>query len=235
MGLRFRQDDGEQWVLTPDQVAQITVEGHPRRIDIPEARRYADLRSVWGDLDIAIACLNRLIAIRESPQKDEDGVIEHAYRVTALVHYIRCFTKGHRKTGLSHDLIDQKLPQFAPLHRWIRNMRNKHIAHDENPYQQFIGSVIIRRTPDGRTLVSPNVAARWIIAVDADRARAMKELFHAVGKIVDERLAESQLRFTQAVAKLPLAEIEALPAVDLPEPTLDDAGRGRDRDAKHPK
>ncbi len=227
MGLHFRQDDGEQWELDPDQVAQIRVQGAPRRINIPEARRYADLRSVWGDLDIAIACLNRLIAIRESPQKDEDGVLEHSYWSTALVHYMRCFTKGHRQTGLSSDLVEQKLPKYAALHRWLRNMRNKHMAHDENPYQQFVGSVVIRQSPDGRTLVSPNVAARWVIAVDRDRALAMKELFQEVGKIVDQRLAEAQLEFTRAVARLPLSEIEALPAVELFEPTIDDAGRGR--------
>jgi hypothetical protein len=227
MGLRFRQDDGEQWVLTPEQVAQIRVEGAPRRINIPEARRYADLRSVWADLDIAIACLNRLIAIRESPQKDEDGVLEHCYWITAMVHYMRCFTKGHRKTGLSSDLVARKLPNHASLHRWLRNMRNKHLAHDENPYQQFIGSVVIRHSPDGRVLVSPNVAARWVIAVDGERARMMKELFQEVGKIVDLSLAEAQLEFTRAVARLSISEIQTLPEVDLPEPTTDDAGHGR--------
>src|SRR5260370_26131137 len=160
MGLHFQQDDGKQWDLSPDEVAQIQVDGAPRRIDIPEARRYADLRSVWGDLDIAIACLNRLIAIRESPQRDEDGVLEHCYWVAALIHYMRCFTRGHRKTGLSHRLVDEKWPRYAPLHRWRKKMRNKHVAHDENPYQRFLGSFVIRLSPDGRTLVSPTLAAR---------------------------------------------------------------------------
>lgn len=75
--------------------------------------------------------------------------------------------------------------------------------------------------------MSPNVAARWIIAVDAARARAMKDLMVQVGEIVNGRIAKAQKDFTEAIAKLPLSDIEALPAVELPVPSMEDAGRNR--------
>ena len=145
-----------------------------------------------------------------------------------LVHYARCFTEGQRRTGLSDALVRQRLPEHSVvLHRWMRDMRNKYMAHDENPYQQFVSSVIIRRSPDERTLVSPNVAAQGIIAVDAVRARAVRELILGVGEIVKERLAKARDDFVRAIAQRPLSEIEALPEVELPIPSIEDAGRKR--------
>jgi hypothetical protein len=185
-------------------------------------------------LDIAVTVLDRLIAIRDSPDRDEDGILEHSYWVTAIVHYARCFTEGGRKTGLSHTIVKQNVPEpLVILHNWILAMRHKHVAHDENAYQQFIGSVVIRRSPDGRTLVSPNVAATGVIAVDAERARAMRELILAVGEIVKKRMTTAREHFVQAVAALPLSDIEALPPVEFIKPTIGDASKSR-RDNKTP-
>jgi hypothetical protein len=227
MTLHFELDNGEHFDLSPEQVAQIRVDGPPRRIRTPEAKRYADLVSVWADLDIAVTVLDRLIAIRDSSDRDTDGVLEHSYWTTAVVHYARCFTEGKRRTGLSQALIEQRAGPHAPLHRWILNMRNKHVAHDENPYQQFLGAVVVHRSPDGRTFASPNVSARGVIAVDAERARAVRELVIAVGEIVKERLARAREIFVEALATLPLSTIESLPPVEFVEPSVEDAGRAR--------
>lgn len=163
--------------------------------------------SVRADLETAVAALDRLIAIRESPDCDKYGLLEHSYWLTVRVHYARCFAEGQRKTGLSDALVKQKLPEHSVvLHRWMRDMRNKYMAHDENPYHQFVGSVIIRRSPDGRTLVSPNVAAGSIIAVDAVRARAVRQLIVGVGEIVQERLAKARDDFVKAIAQRPLGD-----------------------------
>src|SRR6202521_158782 len=148
--------------------------------------------------------------------------------IPALAHYARCFSSGKRNTGLSDSVVKQHAPEYLGLHQWMRNMRNKHMAHDENPYQNFVGSVFIQRAPTGHVFAVPNVAARGTIGVDADRARAIRELITRVGDVVKERLAEARKAFVTALAKLPLRELESLPVVDLRVPTIEDAGRGRD-------
>jgi hypothetical protein len=226
MGLRFTLDNGEEFILDARQVAQIQSDV-PRRINIAEARRYADLVSVWADLDIAVTVLDRLIAIQQSEDRDQDGVLEHSYWITAVVHYARCFAEGKRRTGLSHRLVKEKAPEYVVLHNWMRNLRNKHVAHDENPYQNFVGSVVLQRAPTGHVLAVPNIAARGMIGVDAERAKAVRALIIRVGDVVKEQLERARSDFTAALAKLTFAHLEALPAIDLPIPNIEDAGRNR--------
>jgi hypothetical protein len=88
-------------------------------------------------------------------------------------------------------------------------MRNKHVAHDENPYQQFLVSVVVHRSPDGRTFASPNVSVRGVIAVDAERARAVRELVIAIGEIVKERLARAGEIFVEALSPAGISRVVA--------------------------
>jgi hypothetical protein len=226
MGLHFRLDNGEDFTLTSEEVANLKRDDAIRRISIREGKRFADLMSIWADLDMAVTVLDRLIAIRESPDRDADPVLEHAYWTTAVIHYTRCFTEGHRFRGVTPQLINDRLPEYGRMHRWIWNMRNKHVAHDENPYQQYIPSVVVHRAPD-RTFASPNVWAQGIIAIDADRARAFRALVVGVGEIVKERLEAARNKFVQAIAAMPLSDVEALPPIEYVTPSIEDAGRSR--------
>ena len=63
--------------------------------------------------------------------------------------------------------------------------------------------------------------------MDADRARAVRELVIAVGEMVKECLARAREIFVEALATLHLSTIESLPPVEFVEPTVEDAGRAR--------
>jgi hypothetical protein len=96
-------DDAQPRAALPDSLGSITIYdeahtpavtrteyraiGRPRLLDIPEARVLADLISAWHDFDMAVTCLNRLIAVGEA-EDAADGILEHAMWITAVVHGI---------------------------------------------------------------------------------------------------------------------------------------------------
>jgi len=59
--------------------------------------------------------------------------------MAAVIAYARCFATGKR-TGLTpSDLEDIGLPEGADeVHQWLWHMRNKHVAHSVNPFEQVV-------------------------------------------------------------------------------------------------
>jgi len=124
------------------------------------------------------------------------------------------------------------LPVLGPLetlgHRAQRFVLEGLIDESEDFALVYAIERGLQRAPTGHVLAVPHVAARGMIGVDADRAKDVRALIIRVGEVVKERLEKARSDFTAALAKVPLAQLEGLPAVDLPIPTIEDAGRSRD-------
>lgn len=109
---------------------------HVARVEFEEAKRFADYISIFQDLNFVLEALNRLRGLLG--EEEPDAVIVQAYWAAALVAYVRCFSTGKR-TGLSESIYEgiQGPEQSAiEVHRHFKAMRDKHIAHSVNPFEQ---------------------------------------------------------------------------------------------------
>ena len=112
-------------------------------LDGPAAQRLADLVSIGRDLQfVQNAChrMTGLLAVEDDAEKD--SVLMEALWTSALVVYARCFATGKR-FGLTTADIAALPGEPVAAHDYLLGMRNKHIAHSVNPFEQVrVGAVL---------------------------------------------------------------------------------------------
>ncbi len=111
---------------------------HPLlRIETPAAQDLAGIAGVVNDLSFAARAVARLLAIPEKTR--DDYTLTRALWSSALIAYIRCFSKGTRyslkptifstipKADLAH--------KYLVAHKYFKYLRDKHIAHPVNAFE----------------------------------------------------------------------------------------------------
>lgn len=102
------------------------------KVEFEEAKVLADLASIHQDLLFTRDVLTRLIQLLKDGSQDH--VLIQSYWSAALVAYVRCFSTGKRY-GLTPDIY-KHLDGASDCHNYYKNMRDKHIAHSVNPFEQ---------------------------------------------------------------------------------------------------
>jgi len=107
------------------------------KIEYKEAKILADLTLILQDLIFTVGVLKRLIKLLKDDSKD--NILIQSYWIAALISYVRCFSAGKR-LGLSEDIFKNDKLEGDPLgcHRYFKNLRDKHIAHSVNPFEQIV-------------------------------------------------------------------------------------------------
>jgi len=109
-------------------------------IDFKEAKMLADLGSIIQDLRSTMLICSRLKKMLND--KSCDNLLVESFWTTALIKYARCFKSGKR-FGLDISIFDDLNGEPHKVHQLYMNMRNKHIAHSVNPFEQMqVGLVL---------------------------------------------------------------------------------------------
>jgi len=118
----------------PDAVAAISISAI-----VPElARELADMALHQSDLRFAQDCLN-LLQATPGPK-----TVREALWQSAIAQYCKCFDEKSkaRSTALKmRKILDAGLARDN--HRYFITLRNKHLAHDENPYAQALPAAVV--------------------------------------------------------------------------------------------
>ncbi len=130
-------------------------------VDFPEAKRLADLASILRDLQVTVETCKRVVDLLES-EKPDSIVIEGLWSA-ALVRYMRCFVFGKRY-GLTEEVFEGLKGDPIGAHRWYKNMRDKHIAHSVNPYEQVRVGIVLspEESKEQRVLGVSTLAGSYI-------------------------------------------------------------------------
>jgi hypothetical protein len=113
----------------PDAVKAIELSG-------PQSRRLAHLALHQGDLQFVIACLEEI-------NRTESQIARDALWDYAIVRFVKCFVGGSARSQLDERHIYKNEPQGMQAFDYFKNLRNKHVIHDENAYSQCIPSAAI--------------------------------------------------------------------------------------------
>jgi len=140
IGIQVRSNHGPDAVIEANSVG-----GRPEgelylaELISLKARQLADLVGIILDLDFVQQSLDRLAKLGDPPA---DSVIAQALWGSALVAYARCFTGGKR-AELKWSLFDDSPSGAREVHRFMMDMRDKHVAHAVNPFDQVhVGAVL---------------------------------------------------------------------------------------------
>ena len=105
-----------------------------------KAKTHADLFSVMQDLMAVMKTCSSLKKILQDGSKD--GVLIQNLWTAALIRYARCFASGKR-FKLNISLLKNLEGEPVKVHELYINLRNKHIAHSVNPFEQYEDGIII--------------------------------------------------------------------------------------------
>ena len=104
------------------------------RFDVPEADRLASLAGAEQDIRGVKEFCVRLESLIEA--KNHDFVLYDALSTAAAISYGRCFKFSKVRERLPTDAINQAPVEHQQTHNFIIALRDKHIAHSENPFEE---------------------------------------------------------------------------------------------------
>jgi hypothetical protein len=194
---------------------------------LPSAQELADLTSIFQDLGFVVECCDRLLDSLES--SDRDPVLAQALWSAALVAYVRCFGTGKR-LGLDASLVEQVglEGEVQAWHQYLRNMRDKHVAHSVNPFETVLVGAVL--TPSGkrdRKVEGVTVLALKHITSADQGVYQLRQLAKALLRKVGES-CKAQTEKVQADAEaLDIRELDEHPSTRIYAPGSDQAGGPR--------
>jgi hypothetical protein len=115
------------------------------------AQLLADCTSIDNDLAFCMRCCERLSQFVQSGH--QDMVLQRSLWTSALVAYARCFASGVRY-GLTPEIFSKHEGKLlVEAHKYFIEVRNKHVAHSVNPFEQIkVGVALSPTSSDKRQI-----------------------------------------------------------------------------------
>lgn len=196
------------------------------RVDFLEAQVLADLASLTQDLGAVMQTCSRLLDLLKEDSKGH--ILIEALWSSALVRYARCFATGKRCFGLDESVFAGLNGYPIAAQRLYINLRNKHVAHSVNPFEQVQVGLVLAPTTAEKAVIGVSTLAMRHITADAEGVRQLGMLAKVVlGKVCE--LARNQEQKVLEIGQTrPIQDLyeRARPRIYAPRP--DAAGRPRE-------
>ena len=193
--------------------------------DYEEALKLADVYSILQELKSVMETCTRLRQLLKAEQKD--WLLIESLWTAALIRYSRCFASGKRH-GLSEDIYKDLPGDAVGVHRLYENLRNKHIAHSVNPFEQVkVGLILSSEKSQEKKVMEVSPFLMKLVATTDDDVRQLGALVKVlVNKLMKngEQYEEEALRVGRS---LPINELYSLPRLRTVAPEPNDAGEAR--------
>ena len=191
--------------------------------DYEEALKLADVYSILQELKSVMETCTRLRQLLKAEQKD--WLLIESLWTAALIRYSRCFASGKRH-GLSEDIYKDLPGDAIGVHRLYENLRNKHIAHSVNPFEQVkVGLILSSEKSQEKKVMEVSPFLMKLVATTDDDVRQLGALVKVlVNKLMKngEQYEEEALRVGRS---LPIDELYSLPRLRTVAPEPNDAGK----------
>jgi|GEM_PF-1223006 len=159
-------------------------------IDYPDAEYLAAYHSIFRDLMVADDAVDRLLGMDMNSEENR-CLIESLY-ISALVSYIRGFTSGKRATRLSTEVFP-KLDGAEAVHNYFKDIRDKHIAHSVNPFEQVkVGLRLTPKTSNKKEVISVGVLSLDRISECNENLVTLKRLISVAKEDLLQKISRYQ-------------------------------------------
>ena len=205
----------------------IHIEGFPDavkfiKLDGPKARRLADLSLHASDLRFTVESLEALNVAGIA-----DHVRESLWR-SAIFHFIKCFDAGDSRFSLQPAQVFKNTPPATMMNfDHFKDIRNKHLAHDENAYAQSATGALLnngRKKYKIEKIISTNV---YVQTLEQDSYSNFRILIERARTWVSEQYDVICAQLTQELEAMPHEKLLAMPEVSGRVPTLDERSKSR--------
>ena len=189
-----------------------------------KARRLSELASHRNDLQIALASLEGINVV-----PPDNSLLRQSLWRSAIQHWVKCFSDSSARSRLDEKKVFKGNSVALELYDYFKKLRNKHIAHDENPYMQCIPGAALNR-PDAKNKIA-GIQCLIGVAETLDQGNC-----NNLQKMVLDTLSHIAARFNSLCDDLavelearPYEELAAMDDVTYSKPELEDIGKSRAR------
>jgi hypothetical protein len=191
------------------------------QIDDAKARQAADLMLHTKDLDFSLSCLEELRSV-----SDGQATIRQALWRSAVVHFVKCFTGSSARVRLSYERIykDEKLRE---AYTYIKNLRDKHLVHDESSYGQCIAGAAINNGKKPFNVEKIVCVSLLVETLDDNSANMLHELVSLARLWVGREYDDLCNSITADLEKEPYEALVNRTPASITPPTADDLKRRR--------
>jgi hypothetical protein len=193
-------------------------------VDFEEARQTADLASYFQDLAFTINSLDRLQQLIKD--NGEHEVLAGSLWIAALICYARCFSTGKR-FGLSEKLFES-IEGGVECHELFMNLRNKHVAHSVNPFEQVVvGLVLSPPSSPERKVEGVSILSQKLLHLESEGIQNLRRLALIAMKEVERQGKECQEKTLEVGRRLPIDALYAKAGPRTVTPGPEDASKPR--------
>jgi hypothetical protein len=207
---------------------KLHIEGYPdavavKQIGDPIARQLQGIALHRFDLGYCRAALAELARLDRSTQP----LLAEALWVSSIARYFKCFGTNKARTQLSSQKVLKDHPGADKVFAYFRELRDKHIIHDENPYSQAFAGVALN-AKDAEFKVADIISlAVNAFTVDDDHLRSFSQLAEVTLAWVDVKREELHTRLGKQYEQWRYEDLLALPDISYTAPTSDKVGTTR--------
>lgn len=200
--------------------------------DVPHVTDLYDLIGVSIDLKFSAECFDKLKGCLEELKGSEhaDHTPALAYFSAAAIAYSRCFGTGVRG-GIDVSMLDaleQSEPDAArKVHDYIKNMRDKHIAHSISPFEFVMVGGMVDFTDHSKLNVAVGYMTGIGLPFGPELAHTCRELARNLYNAVGKEIEATEARVRQALIDEGADGLKARPGMSYTVPGSDQAGMPR--------
>ncbi len=179
--------------------------GQSVEVKCREVKRLADLWGVRRDLELARKQCELALTLCGQGQ---DALLIDGMTTSALVRYMRCFSGGQR-AGLAKEDLHGLSEEFRGMHEHFRSLRDRHVAHSVNHYEQCYITASLQDEGDQREHFDGLYGASGRVIQNANNATGLLALIEAVEWVAIKLWQEEHDRALDIVNAFPRAVVEA--------------------------
>lgn len=195
------------------------------KADSSEAQKLADLAAMIQDFRTIMQACSRLKNLLEENSKDH--LLIESLWTSALIKYARCFATGKR-FDLSKDIFQNLQGEPLKAHQFYIDLRNKHIAHSVNPYEQMeVGFILSFANAPEKKIVGVSTLAMRHIVSDKNGVQQLGMLSKIAYDKICSMAKESEQKVLEEGKKIPIDELYKIARPRLVAPGPDLANKSR--------
>lgn len=194
-----------------------------------KATEMADYHAITQDLGFVMQCCTKLLGLLEEPK--QDGPLIRALYTAALVAYVRCFSTGVRSSKVNPEIF-ASIEGALQRHQSIKDMRDKHIAHSVNAFEDTsIGAMLSNPTTGQKMVVGTIVLTGSRVSDSAEGIKQIGSLAKIAFESAKARFDALQIEVLAEARALNIDELYARPTPRFTAPSYDVVAKSRSADS----
>lgn len=195
------------------------------RVDFDEAKMLADFGAIAQDLGSIMEICSRLKKmLKEGVQ---DNLLVESFWTTALIKYARCFKSGKR-FGLNESLLNGLKGEPHKVHKIYLDMRDKHIAHSVNPFEQMqVGLVLSPEDSNEKKVIGVATLSIRHMVSDVEGVHQLGLLSKVLLEKVCEIAKQYENKTLEKGKTMPIDELYKYPRIRITAPGPEESDRPR--------